>query len=162
MTIEFELARALTPQSKWFDPSIIKGGKVGLTADDVRMALNMGLVEHPFAYYALMWKWCQDESCKWILQENLNDYALLEFHRIQHNDNISGEKHWALVKYAVEYFAMPEVGQRMGDKGVAIHMGVSRGTYAAKYRMHFKRVTDALFDMESIALQNFKRMMRHD
>jgi len=162
MTIEFELARALTPQSKWYDPRVIKGGKTELTADDVRMALDLALTDHPFAYYALMWKWCQDESCKWILQEKLNEEALLSFHKLQPNDSITGANHWELIKYAVQYFSLPAVGQRMGDQGVADHMKVHSDTFRTRYKAHFNRVAGHLFDLELVALQNFKRVMRRD
>jgi hypothetical protein len=162
VTIEFQLARAFTAQSKWADPKIIKGGKATLTADDVRAAVSMALSDHPFAYYALMWKWCDDENCKRILQTELNDYALVAFHELQPNDTIRGGTHWELVKFAAEYFCQPEIGERLGEKAIAEHMGVHMETFRNRYRAHFKRVTGYLFDLELTALQDYKQIMRRD
>ncbi|MDB4312034.1 hypothetical protein N9937_01260 [bacterium] len=160
MTIEFQLARAFTAQSKNADPKQIRGGKVELTAEDVKCAVCTSLVEHPFAFHALMWKWCEDEVSRGILLFNLNDVALLNWHERYPSQSIRSDEHIKLIEWAIEYWCKPEMGKRMGDQGIANHMQIHRDTYQNKYRQHFNRVTSDLLEMEYIAMQDYKRVMK--
>lgn len=162
MIMDFELSRAFTAQSKWADPKNIRGGKAELTADDVRAAVSIGLADHPFAFHALMWKWCEDPISFETLIFNLNDVAVLNWHERHPTRTIRGRDHRRLVEYAIEYWCNPETGQKLGDKGAAEHIGVHRDTFSSKYRDHFNRVTADLMELELVAIRDYRTVMRRE
>jgi hypothetical protein len=160
MTIEFELARAFTAQSKWADPKIIRGGRVELTADDIRAAVSMAT--NPVTFHAMMAKHCQDQYSERVLMEMIELKSWLVFGSNHPNQAISRSDNEKITESALIYFLKPSQGQRRGDAGNAAHMGCHRNTWASKYKMHFSLLTRFLFDCELRALYAIRGKLRND
>jgi len=163
MTIEFQLARAFTAQAKWNDPKHIRGGKPELTADDIRAAVCMTLTDHPFAFHALMAKYCDDSISAVCLHDGLHEHGLLLFHEAYPERVIAGDKHSKLVTCAIDVFYEPAIFANMTraeyDSSIANGMGVHPGTYQTKYREHFQKLSGLLLEMELVARDDYRRIM---
>jgi hypothetical protein len=163
MTIEFDLARAMTAQTKWSDPKQIKGGVAELTADDIRTAVSLSLVDHPFAFHALMGKYCQDDYSHKVLTANLDEFGLLVFHETYPNESIKATKHSPLVEFAIKVFYEPGVyvalAEREIDEMGARQIGVHGDTWCKKYKPHFRRLAASLYELEATARTDYAKMM---
>jgi hypothetical protein len=167
MIIELDLARAMTAGSQWSDPNAIKGGKPILTPEDIRIAVSIALVDHPFAFHALMAKYCDNLNSELTLHKKMDEYGALLFLRTYPNFGLKGRIHNKIIEFSIKVFYTPLVYARLnesiGSKGVnlkaAQYIGVHKDTWRIRYLQHFNLMTNLLFELELTALENYKRIM---
>ena len=166
--IEFDLARAMTSGQTWPDPDTIKGGKPGLTPADIRAAVSMSLVDHPFAFHALMAKYCDDRVSKQVLQASMDEYGSLVYLEMNPNYGLKGKIHNKLIEFSIKVYFTPTVYARLTDtigthglnQKAADYVGVHRDTWVKRYKSHFDLITSQLFELEVVAKADYRRIMK--
>lgn len=170
MAIEFDLARAMTAGSLWSDPKHVKGGKPALTPDDIRAAVSMSLAGHPFAFHALMAKYCHDEISMSELQSKMDEFGSLVYLQAYPNQGLKGQTHRKLTEFAIKVYFSPavylnllrQVGAAGVDAKAADYVGVSKDTWRARYQKHFTRITAQLFELEAAAVADYHKIMARE
>ena len=159
-SLEFQLARAFTAQSKWADPKIIRGGKVELTADDIRAAVSMATGRYTF--HAMVAKYCNDPHSEAVLLDWVEIQSWLRLGERYPKTDFKREVNVKLAELAVLFFLNPTQGLARGDAGNASYIGCHRNTWITKYRNHFKELTAMLLDLERRARHDVRKILRRD
>ena len=101
----------------------------------------------------MMAKYCQDRRAAEILVHRIARASAWQFLEKYPTWRITGKINQGIAESAVLFFLNPALGQRRGDQGNALHLGVARNTWSKYYRAHWKDQTASLFELEVAGLR---------